>query len=46
MKTIYDISEIDFISVVCLDGNVNRLFVSLSNGVVVILLVNDDDDVC
>ena len=45
-KTIYDISEIDFINVVCLDGNVNRLFVSLSNGIPVVFVVNDDDVYC
>jgi len=42
-KKNYNISEIDFISVFCLDGNVNLLFVSLSNVIVVALLVNDDN---
>ena len=45
-QKIYDISEIDFINVVCLDGNEKRLFVSLSSGVVVALLTNDDDVGC
>jgi hypothetical protein len=43
-KSLYDISVIDFINVVCLDGNV-YLVGSLSNVVAVAILVNDDDDV-
>ncbi len=42
-KKNYNISEIDFINVFCLDGSVNLLFVSLSNVIVVALLVNDDN---
>jgi len=45
-KSIYDISEIDFINVVCLVGNASLLLVSLSNVVVVTRLVHDDEDVC
>jgi hypothetical protein len=41
-EDIYDISEIDFINVLCLDVNVNLLFVSLSN-IVDVALVNNDD---
>jgi len=41
-EDIYDISEIEFINVLCLDGNVNLLFVSLSN-IVDVALVNNDD---
>lgn len=42
-NNIYNTSEIDFINVFCLDGNVNRVLVSLSNGVSVELLANDED---
>jgi hypothetical protein len=36
----------DLINVFCLDGNEYLLFISLSNGIVVALLINDDEVVC
>jgi hypothetical protein len=42
-KSNYDTSVIDFINVFCLDDNVNLLFRSVSDDVVIGLLINDND---